>query len=613
MNTKRLIKAVAGTRRYIALAVGMQVLALLVNIAMVFVLVDFVQALLAGQVRLGPVVLAVAGAFLVRALSQYVQTWASYRSSMAVKQRLRLALFDKAYSYGVAYSGYISPGELVQIGVEGVEQLDNYYGRFLPQLIYSLLAPLILFLALVQLNAQVALVFVAFIPIIPLAIFLVQKLAKRVMTNYWGSFIGLADRFLDNVQGLVILKLYGADEARNEAMNKEAEAFRLATMRVLRMQLSNIGVMDLVAYGGAALGTFMAIFALSQGALSVAGCLAFILLGADFFLPLRQLGAFFHVAMNGLAAVDRLFKVLDQPAAAEVALEPAPAGLAVEVDGVDYGYTADVSVLKNIHLKVRHHELMALVGPSGCGKSTLAGLLCGEYKPNRGTIRYGFGAGESRAAVLAKRIGRIDAQPWLFNESVRANLQMADPTVSEAKMWQVLEKVRLADRLRAAEGLDTVICEGGGNFSGGQRQRLAIARLLLKEADLYIFDEATSNVDAASEAVIMEVIKDLCRQATVVMITHRLQLTLEADQVVFMTKGRIQEEGTAEALLAQEGAFAKMYTEQRQLETYGSGRAQTQERVGTPIPLLAPQVADEADSPAEAWAYYGQLQRQGVM
>ncbi|MFR9292210.1 MAG: ABC transporter transmembrane domain-containing protein [Peptococcus niger] len=310
MNTKRLLQAVSGTRRYIAISVIMQVVALVVNIFMIFVIADFAQALLDANFQLAPVCMAIGAALLLRLICQYLQTWANYRSSIAVKQRLRIALFDKAYAYGVSYSRYISPAELVQIGVEGVEQLDNYYGRFLPQLVYALLAPIILFGFLVRLNFVVALVLVAFIPIIPLAIVLVQKLAKRVMNSYWGSFIGLAERFLDNVQGLVTLKVYGADEGRNEAMNREAEAFRVATMRVLGMQLSNIAVMDVVAYGGAALGTFAAIVAFSRGDLSVSGCLAFMLLSAEFFLPLRQLGSFFHVAMNGLSAVDRLFSVL---------------------------------------------------------------------------------------------------------------------------------------------------------------------------------------------------------------------------------------------------------------------------------------------------------------
>lgn len=584
MNTKRLLQAVSGTRRYIAISVIMQVVALVVNIFMIFVIADFAQALLDANFQLAPVCMAIGAALLLRLICQYLQTWANYRSSIAVKQRLRIALFDKAYAYGVSYSRYISPAELVQIGVEGVEQLDNYYGRFLPQLVYALLAPIILFGFLVRLNIVVALVLVAFIPIIPLAIVLVQKLAKRVMNSYWGSFIGLAERFLDNVQGLVTLKVYGADEDRNEAMNREAEAFRVATMRVLGMQLSNIAVMDVVAYGGAALGTFAAIVAFSRGDLSVSGCLAFMLLSAEFFLPLRQLGSFFHVAMNGLSAVDRLFSVLDKPAAPERVLTASPDGVAAQLEDVHFGYDIDNPVLKGIDLTIHTGELVAVVGASGCGKSTLAALLSGEYDPTSGRICYMFGSSAASKNLLADRVARIDAEPWLFSESVRDNLRMADAQADDEKLWHVLKQVRLAERFAAEDGLDTLVREGGANLSGGQRQRLAIARLLLKEADLYIFDEATSNVDAESEAVIMEVVQQLCSKASVLLITHRLQLTLAANRVAFMQGGYIVEEGRAEELLAQNGLFAEMFNRQSALESYGQGQAQRKETIQMAAP-----------------------------
>ncbi len=566
---KRLLTTVPEALRYIGIIVLSQLFALVVNIGMIFIIANYVANLLHGEDQFLPLLLAIGCALLLRMLCQKIQTSAAFYSSKRVKEHFRDALFQKIYGFGLAYSHYVKPAELIQIGVEGIEQLDSFYGKFVPQLIYSLLSPLVLFAFLMPINGLVAGILLAFVPLIPLAIMLVQKLAKKVMTAYWGSYINLSDRFLDNIQGLSTLKLYGSDAKRNDEMNKEAEDFRVATMKLLRMQIANIIVMDVVAYGGAGLGTAVALYEMQQGAINIAQTIIFILLVAEFFLPLRLLGSFFHIAMNGMAAADRMFKLLDMEAPEDQAMPLADNGALVSIRKMSYGYDADYLVLKDIDLDVPKHGLISLVGPSGCGKSTLAGVIGGGFTPTKGTLAYGEIFGERKQKDLAKHIAFVDASPWLFAESVATNLRMAAPNATDTTLWQALEMVHLDDFLKSRQGLDTMIEEAGANFSGGQRQRLAIARVLLKKAALYIFDEATSNIDAESEAIIMEVLNTLKQDAAVILITHRLHATLQSDEIVLLDNGGILERGNAESLLCKDGLFKTLYQQQLALEQYG--------------------------------------------
>ena len=569
---KRLLITVPEAMRHISVIVLAQLTALVVNILMIFVIADFVQDLFSGDGNIVLLIVAIAAAIILRMLLQKIQTLAVFKSSEKVKTYFRSSLFKKVYGFGLGYINHVKPAELIQIGVEGIEQLDSFYGRFVPQLIYSMLSPLVLFAFLIKINSIVAVVLLVFVPIIPMAIMFVQKLAKKVMNEYWGSYINLSDRFLDNIQGLSTLKLYGADKYRGDVMDAEAENFRQATMRLLRMQIANIIVMDVVAYGGAGLGTAIALGQLQSGHLDIFGTVVFILLVAEFFLPLRLLGSFFHIAMNGMASAERMFRIMDIEEEDDRPRSKAKDDSIVSIKNLNFEYVPGQTALKNINLEIPKKGMTAFVGPSGCGKSTLAAVISGSCKVESGSIGYGNEFGDRMNSDIAEHIALVDASPWLFTGSVEENLRMAAPQASEQELWDVLGEVRLDGFLKQRDGLKTELTEGASNLSGGQRQRLAIARVLLKKSELYIFDEATSNIDAESEGIILELMKELKERAAVILITHHISATLSADNILLLENGSIVDCGSAESLLAKNGLFAELYEEQQRLENFNPKR-----------------------------------------
>ena len=569
---KRLLITVPEAMRHISVIVLAQLTALVVNILMIFVIADFVQDLFSGDGNIVLLIVAIAAAIILRMLLQKIQTLAVFKSSEKVKTYFRSSLFKKVYGFGLGYINHVKPAELIQIGVEGIEQLDSFYGRFVPQLIYSMLSPLVLFAFLIKINSIVAVVLLVFVPIIPMAIMFVQKLAKKVMNEYWGSYINLSDRFLDNIQGLSTLKLYGADKYRGDVMDAEAENFRQATMRLLRMQIANIIVMDVVAYGGAGLGTAIALGQLQSGHLDIFGTVVFILLVAEFFLPLRLLGSFFHIAMNGMASAERMFRIMDIEEEDDRPRSKAKDDSIVSIKNLNFEYVPGQTALKNINLEIPKKGMTAFVGPSGCGKSTLAAVISGSCKVESGSIGYGNEFGDRMNSDIAEHIALVDASPWLFTGSVEENLRMAAPQASEQELWNVLGEVRLDGFLKQRDGLKTELTEGASNLSGGQRQRLAIARVLLKKSELYIFDEATSNIDAESEGIILELMKELKERAAVILITHHISATLSADNILLLENGSIVDCGSAESLLAKNGLFAELYEEQQRLENFNPKR-----------------------------------------
>ena len=569
---KRLLITVPEAMRHISVIVLAQLTALVVNILMIFVIADFVQDLFSGDGNIVLLIVAIAAAIILRMLLQKIQTLAVFKSSEKVKTYFRSSLFKKVYGFGLGYINHVKPAELIQIGVEGIEQLDSFYGRFVPQLIYSMLSPLVLFAFLIKINSIVAVVLLVFVPIIPMAIMFVQKLAKKVMNEYWGSYINLSDRFLDNIQGLSTLKLYGADKYRGDVMDAEAENFRQATMRLLRMQIANIIVMDVVAYGGAGLGTAIALGQLQSGHLDIFGTVVFILLVAEFFLPLRLLGSFFHIAMNGMASAERMFRIMDIEEEDDRPRSKAKDDSIVSIKDLNFEYVPGQMALKNINLEIPKKGMTAFVGPSGCGKSTLAAVISGSCKVESGSIGYGNEFGDRMNSDIAEHIALVDASPWLFTGSVEENLRMAAPQASEQELWNVLGEVRLDGFLKQRDGLKTELTEGASNLSGGQRQRLAIARVLLKKSELYIFDEATSNIDAESEGIILELMKELKERAAVILITHHISATLAADNILLLENGSIVDCGSAESLLAKNGLFAELYEEQQRLENFNPKR-----------------------------------------
>ena len=495
-----------------------------------------------------------------------------YLSSKAVKKVLREKIYRKLLRLGSSYKEKAQTSEIVQISVEGVEQLETYFGAYLPQFFYAMLAPLTLFIVLGFVNVPAAAVLLVCVPLIPAAIAAVQTWAKKLLSKYWGQYTALGDTFLENLQGLTTLKIYRADDFKNDEMNVEAEKFRKITMKVLTMQLNSITIMDLIAYGGAALGIVMSVTQYSKGNVSLAGCLLIIMLSADFFIPMRQLGSFFHIAMNGMAAGQKIFRLLDLPEAEEKKAD-CPKGDIVCRD-LHFSYDNDREILSGVNMTFKRGAFTAIVGESGCGKSTISAILTGRNKGYGGSVSVGeTELSEIREADLMENITYISHQSYLFKGTVRDNLLMGKPDASDSELWEVLERVNLADFVRNEKGLDTGLSEKASNLSGGQCQRLALARALLHDSPIYIFDEATSNIDVESENDIMNEIQNLAESKTVILISHRLVNVVKADAIYVMVNGKIAESGKHRELLENKADYEKLWEAQQRLENYGKDGA----------------------------------------
>ena len=570
MIHKRLIGMVGESKRNILQNVALQWCALAANVAMIFAISHFLAGLLPGGTggNAALTLAVIAAAILVRFFCTRQAARAGWLASRSVKKILREKIYQKLLRLGGSYTQSVPTAEVVQLAGEGVEQLETYFGAYLPQLFYSMLAPVTLFLVLCRISLKAAVILMVCVPLIPISIVAVQKFAKRLLAGYWGQYAALGDSFLENLQGLTTLKLYGTDADRHTAMNREAEHFRVVTMKVLSMQLNSIIVMDIIAYGGAALGISVAAREFAAGRADFAGCLCIILLSADFFLPLRTLGSYFHVAMNGMAASDRIFRLLDLPEGAEKT-ENVPENGDILCRGLRFGYTREKETLHGVDLVFPAGSFTALVGESGCGKSTVASILMGRSTGYAGSVTLG-GTELSgiREDSLMRHITLVSHNSHLFKGTVRENLCMAAPAADDAVLWAVLEQVKLAAFLRAGQGLDTPLAEGASNLSGGQCQRLALARALLHDSPVYIFDEATSNIDVESENDIMALIHTLAQSKTVILISHRLANVTAADNIYVLEQGSVVQSGTHARLLAQGGAYAALWNSQQALERF---------------------------------------------
>ncbi len=572
MMDKRLLALVPEAMRHVILAVVWKWAGLLSNICLVWGVASVLAAALEGTaVPYGMAAILIAVACVGKAISVWAQERESLAASQDVKRKLRRAILEKLLRLGPAYDRQVSTAEVVQLSVEGCEQLETYFGQYLPQLFYSVLAPVTLFVVIAPMDLAAAIVLLVFVPLIPLTIVAVQKIAKRILSAYWDQYTELGDSFLENLEGLTTLKIYGADGARHEAMNKEAEHFRIVTMKVLSMQLNSIIVMDIVALGGAAAGIWVALSALAAGTITIFQTLAIVLLSADFFLPMRQLGSFFHVAMNGIAASGKIFHLLELPEPEKKEGVPAEDAVPTLYD-VSFSYDKEREVLHEVSLEVAPSGVTAIVGLSGSGKSTIAGLLAARLQGYEGHIRYGaLELSDADTAAMAEHVTMVGVGAYLFAGTVRENLAMAKADATDEEMWEALQAASLDGFLRTQEGLETKLTQDGQNLSGGQRQRLAFARAYLHGSDLYIFDEATSNIDAESEGVLLSSIYGLAETHPVVMIAHRLANVVDAEKIYVMDQGRVVESGTHEELLAKDGTYARMWASQQELEAFGRG------------------------------------------
>ena len=575
MIDKRLIRTVRESKKYIAWNVIYQWISLVANITMMVSIADLLSRLFANTAdreNFVCTVIVVAAAVGIRYFCAVQSAKMGYLSSKAVKKVLREKIYRKLLRLGSSYKEKAQTSESVQISVEGVEQLETYFGAYLPQFFYAMLAPLTLFIVLGFVNVPAAAVLLVCVPLIPAAIAAVQTWAKKLLSKYWGQYTALGDTFLENLQGLTTLKIYRADDFKNDEMNVEAEKFRKITMKVLTMQLNSITIMDLIAYGGAALGIVMSVTQYSKGNVSLAGCLLIIMLSADFFIPMRQLGSFFHIAMNGMAAGQKIFRLLDLPEAEEKKAD-CPKGDIVCRD-LHFSYDNDREILSGVNMTFKRGAFTAIVGESGCGKSTISAILTGRNKGYGGSVSVGeTELSEIREADLMENITYISHQSYLFKGTVRDNLLMGKPDASDSELWEVLERVNLADFVRNEKGLDTGLSEKASNLSGGQCQRLALARALLHDSPIYIFDEATSNIDVESENDIMNEIQNLAESKTVILISHRLVNVVKADAIYVMVNGKIAESGKHRELLENKADYEKLWEAQQRLENYGKDGA----------------------------------------
>ena len=569
MINKRLVRLLSDGKKYIYGNILFQWINLIANIAMIFLISNFISDTYYGNVtdsKFIKLIVILVIAVLTRVICNIASSKMSYLSSKKVKQVLRHKLMEKMLALGSSYNEKVRTSEVVQVSVEGVEQIETYFGLYLPQLFYSLLAPLTLFAVIVFMSFTPAIVLLLCVPLIPISIAAVQTFAKKLLAKYWGKYTGLGDTFLENLQGLTTLKIYQADEYKNKKMNEEAEEFRKITMKVLKMQLNSITIMDLVAYGGAAIGIILTVRQFVDGNIRLEQAIAIILLSADFFIPMRQLGSFFHIAMNGMAAIDKIFKILDLEVPQEKTLDLPETG-SIKVENLSFAYDESHKVLNDVSIEIAECGMVSLVGASGSGKSTMASLLMKRSRNYNGSIVIGnTDFDEVSEKSVMENITYISHSSYIFKGTVRDNLLMAKPDAKDDELWDVLKKTNLADFFEADNGLDFEIKEAGGNLSGGQKQRLSLARGLLHDSRFYIFDESTSNIDVESEEIILEQIKELAKTKGILMISHRLANVVSSDKIFVLEKGHLKEEGTHEELLTMHGTYSMLWQTQQSLE-----------------------------------------------
>ena len=601
-------------------------------------------------------VLAIVVCAVLRFLMMRAAAYFGAEAAERVKLALREQLFNKMLAIGPSYSQHISTADVVQSAGEGIEQIQSFFELFLPQLFYAILAPVTLFFIVAPINMPTAVTLLVCAPLIVLIVGMVAMRAARVFKKYWGKYTDMGSVFLDNIQGLETLKTFDADAHAAKKMNEQAEQFRVMTMNVLQIQLRSLAAMDIVAYGGAAAGVGVAIWQYANGAaLPLAGVLLIALLSADFFIPLRQLGSFFHVAMNGMTSTKRIFALLDTPIPAhgmqempefgasdngvdvcfdDVSFRYADVGADVAAD-VETGKTGQIGgesgvvgagktgmskdddgsvvALHGVSFTARHGQVTAIVGPSGSGKSTAVELLSGNLSGYEGCMWLLSGnAGNSSTQryqindlsieSLTREIAIVAAQSHLFAGTLRDNLLMAKPNAIESELWQALEAAHIDEFVRAqSQELDLAIEQGASNLSGGQKQRIAIARALLRESAVYIFDEATSSVDVESETLILQTIRALAnRGKTVIMVTHRMANAADADHVVVFERGRVAEQGAHAELMRANGTYTKLFHAQQTVENVGM-RTQTQQLTSATdvTSACAPNMSDSPESDSQ--------------
>ena len=567
MVDKELFRLIGGNKKYIFIAVLLQAIGLVANVAItgsvcyaVYLLTENAEAVKFVYPLIGAVV-----GIIVRYICSRATGDIKDKLGRSVKKDLRERVYNKIVKLGVKTTDGMSMAGLTQVSVEGVEQLDLYYSSYLPQFFFAMIAPVILFLICVWIDWRTALVLIACVPLIPVSIIAVSKYAKKIFAKYWDKYTSMGDKFLDSVQGLKELKIFQADAAQHVKINESAEEFRVITMKVLVMQLASTTIMDLVAYGGAGVGIALAVCGAAFWGLNPIAALFLCLVAVEFFLPLRAFGSAFHVAMNGASAGKKIISLLNAPDP-EWGTETVD-GKEIKLENLTFSYDGKRDVLKNVNMTFPEKGMTAIVGESGCGKSTVVNMLIGAFRPQKGDVTVGGKQLEKLSREnWYSHLSAVSYNTYIFNESVRDNFKMAKESVSDEEIFAALERVNLKEFIEENGGLDKVITEDANNISGGQKQRLALAIALVSDKDIYVFDEATSNIDIESEAVIMKNIKAISESRSVIVISHRLANVVPADNIYYMEEGEIKESGSHEKLMSAKQGYARLYTAQKTLE-----------------------------------------------
>ncbi|WP_294395489.1 ABC transporter ATP-binding protein/permease [uncultured Clostridium sp.] len=593
MINKRLIGICEDSKKYIALTVLSSWISIICNILIILLIGQFVNKIYTGRdilynsdisffkvlpqfkltdsITLLTGIAIIAVLLAIRYFSNVLYAKFSYLASANARVTLRKLIYKKLLKLGAGYNNIYSTSTIVQIAVEGIEALEVYFGKYLPQFFYSMLAPITLFVFISFISMKSAIVFILCVPLIPLSIIAIMKIAKKILKDYWNSYANLGDTFLENLQGLTTLKVFNIDNERHEKMNEEAEGFRKVTMKVLSMQLNSINVMDIIAFGGAALGTIVALIEFRNGHIFVGQLLIIILLSSEFFIPLRLLGSYFHIAMNGMAACDKIFFLLDSEEKQKEIIdieESQLTNISVKLKDIYFSYDGKRTVVENISMDIPNKGLVAIVGESGSGKSTIASLILNTHTVNSGTIEFnGINIDNISLDNIYSKVSLVSTNSYIFNGTIMDNLLMGKADASQSQIADALSKARLYDFVNSlSNGLDTNVGEGGSALSGGQKQRLALARAILADCEIIIFDEATSNIDVESEESIWEAIYELSKDKTVLVISHRLANVTNADSIYVMKSGRVVESGTHDELYGNQDEYYKMIIRQKELE-----------------------------------------------
>ena len=576
MIKMRLIRLLKGSGKYILYQVLWQWISLIAQIIIAINITQLIDNAFYNKIsdsNIIKVIITVITGVFIRVLCDRFYTDASFHAGANVKRILRNQIYEKVLRLGPAYREQVHTSEIVQMAGEGVEQLEVYFSRYLSQFFYSLLAPLTLFIVVMRISMKSAVILLIAVPLIPIVIMLVMLVAKRLLSSYFDIYYGLGDSFLEKLHGMTTLKIYRADKAAADDMDRESEQFRKITMKVLMMQLNSTSVMDIVAYGGAAVGIISALAQFYRGEISLFGMLMILFLAAEFFLPMRILGSFFHIGMNGMKASDHIFAFIDLPEQKRGDKKIVDNNINISLENLSFSYEPTKEILKGINMNIPPKSFVSLVGVSGSGKSTIAGILMGRNPHYSGSLKINDDEhSELTSESIMKNFTMVGHSSWIFAGTVRENLFMGNPNASVSEMNDALQKVNLLDFINSQEGLDTKLTSNAGNLSGGQKQRLSLARALLHNTPVYIFDEATSNVDAGSEEIIMNVIHELAKEKTIILISHRLANVVKSDNIFMLKDGNIVESGVHSELMANKSAYENLFTEQMNLENFSKRR-----------------------------------------